>query len=159
MKRFRGTPGVILGVLAIVLALGGTAIGGTSGAGKLKGKLKLAFFEPTSRDRLAGTGVIQFAAASHTTPAVVDSPNTVHTYTVKCELSKKATSGGFKWTGAPPDYDDYKLLDAYPNGGGFVVRLQLNPGTAMDPSTAVGKPIEVYSNCVKSRLQRGTPPT
>ncbi len=87
----------------------------------------------------------------------------MHTFTVKCELSKKATSGGFKWTGQTPNEGDYQLLDAYPNGGGFVVRLQLRPDDPATPAvnegTALNKPLAVYSNCVKSRLQRGAPPT
>jgi hypothetical protein len=157
MKRILGkvvTPGTLLGVIAIVIALTGTAFAA----------LKLGQFNQSSRDRLAGTGVIQYAAANFTTPTSVDSFNTVHTYTVRCELSKKATSGGFKWTGTTPDARDYQVLDAYPNGSGFVVRLQLRPDqpappAGQGPSTALNKPISVYSNCVKSRAQRGTPPT
>jgi hypothetical protein len=156
-KRFRmPRPGVLLGVIAIILAVGGTAVAA-------KQNLKLAFFEPTSRDRLAGTGVIQYATASHVTPATVANFNTVHTFTVKCELSKKATSGGFKWTAQTPNAGDYQILDAYPNGSGFVVRLQLRPDdpatAAVNEGTALNKPIAVYSNCVKSRTQRGAPPT
>lgn len=153
-------PGVVLGVIALVVALGGTAIAAKS--------LKLGQFDDSSRDRLAGTGVIQYAAASLTTPTSSTSFNQVHTFTVRCELSKKATAGGFKWTGETPNQADYKLLDAYPNGSGFVVRLQLrpdipagtpNPGDPANPSTALNKPIAVYANCVKSRAQRGTPPS
>jgi hypothetical protein len=105
--------------------------------------------------------VIQYAVASHTTPATVTDFNTVHRFEVKCELSKKATSGGFKWTGATPNAGDYQLVDAYPNGSGYVVRMQLRPDdpvTPVDEGTALNKPISVYSNCVKSRVQRGTPP-
>jgi hypothetical protein len=145
----------MLGVIAIVLAVAGTAVAASN--------LRLADFETSSRDRLAGTGVIQFAAANLTTPATTPSFNSVHTFTVKCELSKKATSGGFKWTGQTPDAADYRLLDAYPNGGGFVVRLQLRPDDPATPGvnegTALNKPISVYSNCVKSRTQNGTPPS
>jgi hypothetical protein len=161
MKRIRGklgkpSPGTILGVIAIVLAVTGTAIAGIPSGG-----LKLGHFKDDSRDRLAGTGVIQYAAANFTTPTSVASFNEVHTYTVRCELSKKATSGGFKWTGTTPNAGDYQLLDAYPNGSGFVVRLQLRPNQPppAGESTALNKPISVYSNCVKSRTQRGTPPT
>jgi hypothetical protein len=155
MKRILGkvvTPGTLLGVIAIVIALTGTAFAA----------LKLGQFDQSSRDRLAGTGVIQFAAANFTTPTSVGSFNEVHTFTVRCELSKKATSGGFKWTGTTPNAGDYQLLDAYPNGSGFVVRLHLRPDAPPatgGPSTALNKPISVYSNCVKSRAQRGTPPT
>ena len=35
--------------------------------------------------------------------ATVADYNTVHTFDVKCELDKKATSGGFKWTATPPN--------------------------------------------------------
>ena len=161
MKRIFGragkpSPAMIVGIIALVFAISGVAV-----AGIPKGGLKLGMFKDDSRDRLAGTGVIQYAAAAHTTPASSPSFNTVHTFTVQCELSKKATSGGFKWTGDTPNPSDYRLLDAYPNGGGFVVRLQLRPDQPpMDggPSTALSKPISVYSNCVKSRTQRGTPP-
>ncbi len=155
MKRLRmPRPGTVLGVIAVVLAVGGTAVAASN--------LRLADFENSSRDRLAGTGVIQYAAQSYTTPAAVNSFNTVHTFSVKCELSKKATSGGFKWTGSVPDANDYQLVDAYPNGGGFVVRLQLRPDDPATPNvnegTALNKPIAIYSNCVKSRHQNGAPP-
>ena len=157
MKRIKQSPGVIIAVIALVFALTGSAIAGIPKSG-----LKLGMFQDSSRDRLAGTGVIQYAAASHVTPASVDHFNTVHTFAVRCELSKKATSGGFKWTAQTPNAGDYQVLDAYPNGSGFVVRLQLRPEDPMTPETegsALNKPIAVYSNCVKSRHQRGTPPT
>jgi hypothetical protein len=148
MKRFKQSPGAIIGVIALVFALTGSAV-----AGLPKGGLKLGYFKDDSRDRLAGTGVIQYAAAAHVTPTGVTDFNTVHRFEVKCELSKKATSGGFKWTGTPPDAGDWQLVDAYPNGSGFVVRIQIAPAM-----TAENKPLAVYSNCVKSRVQRGTPP-
>jgi hypothetical protein len=154
MKRMFGkvrkpSPGVIVGVMALVLALTGGAVAGIPKSG-----LKLGNFKDDSRDRLAGTGVIQYAAQAQTTPTGVVDFNTVHTFSVRCELSKKATSGGFKWTGAtPPDAGDWQLVDAYPNGSGFVVRIQIVPAM-----TAENQPLTVYSNCVKSRVQRGTPP-
>jgi hypothetical protein len=144
MKRIgRLRPGTIVGVIAVVLALAGTAVAASN--------LRLADFEPSSRDRLAGTGVIQFAAqTSNTGPVDTAMPKT---FSVKCELAKKATAGGFKWTGTvPPAHGDYKFLDAYPNGGGFVVRLYI-----LGP-TAANQQLAVYSNCVKSRKQNGTPP-
>jgi hypothetical protein len=147
MKRIRlrrPSAGMILGVIAVVLAVAGTAVAAAN--------LRLADFEGSSRDRLAGTGVIQFAAHPATTGAV--SPTNPQTFSVKCELSKKATSGGFKWTGAtPPPPDDYEYLDGYPNGGGYVVRVYV-----LGP-TAANQPLSVYSNCVKSRKQNGTPPS
>jgi len=159
MTRYlKQRPGVVLSVIAIVLAVSGTAV-----AGIPKGDpLKLGMFKDDSRDRLAGTGVIQYAAQPHITPNSTTNFNVVHTFTVRCELAKKATSGGFKWTGpTPPEAGSWQLLDAYPNGSGFVVRLQLAPDDA-DPltpaGTALNQPLSVYSNCVKSRLQRGTPP-
>lgn len=105
--------------VAVVLALAGTAVAAST--------LKLANFEPSSRDRLAGTGVIQYAAQNYTTGAI--NTTTPQTFSVKCELTKKATSGG------------------------FVVRIY-----ALGP-TAVNQPLSVYSNCVKSRNQNGTPPS
>jgi hypothetical protein len=148
---------MVVGVLALVVALAGTAVAAKT--------LKIGMFDDASRNKLAGTGVIQYAAQPHTTGAA-DVPPTppptppdrgpapkVQQFDVKCELSKKATSGGFKWTGAtPPRPEDYQLLDAYPNGGGFVVRMYI-----VGP-TAANQPLTVYSNCVKSRAQRGTPP-
>ncbi len=147
MKRFRmPRPGLVLGVIAVVLALAGTAIAA--------GKLKLADFESSSRDRLAGTGVIQYAAQSHNT-GDVGAPRELKTFSVQCELAKKATSGGFKWTGSnPPGPGAYEYLDSYPTGGGFVVRIYIE-----DASAAENQPLSVYSNCVKSRKQNGTPPS
>lgn len=134
---------MILGVIAVVIALGGTAFAA--------GSLKLSSFQPDARNTLAGTGVIQYAAQAYTTGKM--DPNVPKTFLVKCELSKKATSGGFKWTGAtPPKEGAYQFLDAYPNGGGYVVRLYILKAGAED------QPLSVYSNCVKSRAQRGTPP-
>ena len=154
-KLIRGRSGTVLGVIAVVLALTGTAIAASN--------LRLADFEPSSRDRLAGTGVIQFASANLATPATTPSFNTVHTFSVKCAAAKKATAGGYKWTGQIPDPADYRLLDAYPNGGGFVVRLQLRPDDpttlAVNEGSGLNKPIAVYANCVKSRRQDGTPPS
>jgi hypothetical protein len=147
MRRFLiPRPGLVLGVIAVVLALGGTALAVSN--------LRLADFEPTSRDRLAGTGVIQYAAQAHNT-GNVNAPRELKTFTVQCELLKKATSGGFKWTGPnPPAPGAYQFLDSYPTGGGFVVRIYID-----DNSTAENQPLSVYSNCVKSRQQNGTPPT
>ncbi len=140
--------GVILGVFALVAALTGSAA--IAGHGH---PLKLGMFENSSRDRLAGTGVIQYAAAGHVVPANASAaPETVRRFEVKCELSKKATSGGFKWTGTPPAAGDFELVDAYPTAQGFVVRLRATGATADN------KPLAVYANCVKSRKQRGTPP-
>ena len=147
MKRIRmPSPGVSLGVVAIVLALAGTAVAA--------GNFKLADFQPDSRDRLAGTGVIQYAAQSYDTKTSATATE-IHTFSVKCELSKKATSGGFKWTGTtPPKSGDFQVLDQYPNGGGYVVRMYIKPG-----GTAENQTLSVYSNCVKSRKQSGTPPS
>ena len=146
MKRLRlrrPSAGVVLGVIAIVVALAGTAVAS---------HLRLGDFNQDSRDRLAGTGVIQYAAQGHTTGDV--SSGDLKTFTVKCELSKKATAGGFKWTGAtPPPAGAVELLDEYPNGSGFVVRIRIT-----DDATADNQPLSVFSNCVKTRKQRGTPP-
>jgi hypothetical protein len=146
-KRFRmPRPGVVLGVIAVILALAGTAVAASN--------LRLADFEPTSRDRLAGTGVIQYASQAHNTGDVA-APRELKTFAVQCELAKKATAGGFKWTGAnPPAPGAYKYLDSYPTGGGFVVRIYIEDG-----STAENQPISVFSNCVKSRKQNGVPPS
>jgi hypothetical protein len=144
MKRLRlrrPSAGVVLGVIAIVVALAGTAVAS---------HLRLGDFNQDSRDRLAGTGVIQYAAQGHNTGAIATTPKT---FSVTCELKKKATAGGFKWTGTPsPDPADYEILDAYPNGSGYVVRLYV------EGASAANQPLSVFANCVKSRKQRGTPP-
>ena len=146
MRLRMPSPGTLLAVIALILAATGTAVAA--------GQLRLADFEGTSRDRLAGTGVIQYAAQSHDTGKVATF-NDVKTFSVKCELSKKATSGGFKWTDAtPPKQGDFQVLDQYPNGGGYVVRMYIKPG-----GTAENQHLAVYSNCVKSRQQNGVPPS
>lgn len=149
MKRIRlrrPSAGMIVGVIAVVLAIAGTAVAASN--------LRLADFEASSRDRLAGTGVIQYAGQAHNTGDVA-APRELKTFTVRCELDKKATSGGFKWTGPnPPGPGGYEILDSYPNGGGFVVRIYIEDGTAGE-----NQPLSVYSNCVKSRKQNGTPPS
>jgi hypothetical protein len=143
VKRFRiPRPGLVLGVIAVVLAMAGTAVAVSN--------LRLADFEPSSRDRLAGTGVIQFAAQTHNTGAPSPEPKT---FSVTCELAKKATAGGFKWLGTPPTPTDYQFIDAYPTGNGFVVRLRVGG------LTAANQQLSVFANCVKSRKQNGTPPS
>ena len=147
MKRFRKpSPALLLGVIAVALALTGTAMAA--------GNLTLGAFTADSRDRLAGTGVIQFAAQPYNTGTAA-APDQLKVFSVQCELAKKATSGGFKWTGnTPPKPADFQILDQYPNGGGFVVRIYIKAG-----STAENQPLSVYSNCVKSRQQTGVPPS
>jgi hypothetical protein len=76
----------------------------------------------------------------------------VQTFTVTCELKKKATAGGFKWN-TPPPVGSFQLIDTGPIGNGFRVRLYV-----LEP-TAANQGLTVTSNCVKSRLQRGTPPS
>lgn len=144
----RPSPAMVVGIIALVFAISGVAV-----AGIPKGGLKLGMFNEQARNTLAGTGVIQYAAAAHNTgDAAVDE---IKTFSVKCELSKKATAGGFKWTDAsPPPADAVELLDAYPNGSGFVVRIRITDATGAD-----NKALSVFTNCVKSRAQRGTPPS
>lgn len=144
MKRIRmPSPGIVLGVIAVVLALGGTALAVSN--------LRLADFEPSSRDRLAGTGVIEYAAQTHNTGA--PSPD-VKTFSVQCAAAKKATAGGFKWLDTPPPGPEgYQFVDAYPTGGGFTVRLRV---TGL---TGANQDLSVFANCVKSRKQDGTPPS
>lgn len=154
-KMPRPSPAMIVAVIALIAALGGGAIAHHGKAGVFK----LANFNKDSRDRLAGTGVIQYAQATHKTGAMdLTKPQD---FEVRCELAKRATSGGFNWVGEPPPPDSFKIVSAYPVGGsaalvspgGFKVRLYI-----LTPE-AEGKDLQVYSNCVKSRLQRGTPPT
>jgi hypothetical protein len=147
MKRFRRpSPAIWLSIVAIVMAATGTAAAA--------GALTLGAFDPSSRNRLAGTGVIQYASQSFDTGTSA-SFNDVKTYSVQCELAKKATSGGFKWTGPnPPNPGDFQILDQYPNGGGYVVRLYVKPN-----GTGEHQALSVYSNCVKSRQQTGVPPS
>jgi hypothetical protein len=143
MKRFHlPSPGTALGVIAVILALAGTAVAASN--------LKLANFEPSSRDRLAGTGVIQYAARTHNTGN--PSPD-VKTFSVQCAAAKKATAGGFKWLDTPPSPADYQFVDEYPTGGGFVVRLRVSGLTGANQN------LSVFANCVKSRKQDGTPPS
>lgn len=159
MKRIAGrlgtpSPAMIVAMIALVVALSGSAVAHHG----IAGVFKLANFNKDSRDRLAGTGVIQYATQTHKTGAMdLTKPQE---FQVTCELAKKATSGGFNWIGDPPPPDSYKILAAYPFGGGAAL---VSPGGykvrvyVLTPE-AEDKEIQVYSNCVKSRLQTGTPP-
>lgn len=152
-RKFRlPRPGAVLGVVAIVIALAGTAFAA--------GNLKIGAFEPSSRDRLAGTGVIQYATASHNTGAIDAAKPKA--FAVQCELSKKLTSGGFRWTGpTPPDPADYEIVDATPSvvpGGQFGGQGKYEVRIWVTGATAANQPLSVVANCVKSRSQRGTPP-
>ena len=106
--------------------------------------------------------MVQYAAATYVTPADVDSFDTVHTYWSSASSARRRPRAASSGPGARPTHGDYQLLDAYPNGGGFVVQLQLKPDDPrppVDESTALNQPIAVYANCVKSRKQHGAPPT
>jgi hypothetical protein len=157
MKKIFGrlgkpSPAMIVAVIALVGALGGTSVAHHG----IAGVFKLANFNDDSRDRLAGTGVIQYAQARHTTGDL--SLTTPQDFEVKCAAAKKATSGGFNWIGTPPPPGSYQFLAAHPVGGaagqpgGFKVRLYILQ------AEAEGKQLDVFSNCVKSRKQDGTPP-
>jgi hypothetical protein len=148
MKRFhRPSPGLLLGIIAVVLALGGSAVAGIPPGDPLR----LGMFNDSSRDRLAGTGVIQYAAQTHNTGT--PSPD-VKTFSVQCAAAKKATAGGFKWLDTPPPGPEgYQFVDAYPTGGGYTVRLRVTG------PTGANQDLSVFANCVKSRRQDGTPPS
>ena len=125
MKRFRmPSPAMILGVIAVVLALAGTAVAA--------GTLKLADFNQSSRDRLAGAGVVDYSAATSTTAAT----NGLQEFTVQCPGAKKPTAGGWKWvTTPPPNYFTYRIQGSYPIGNGWKVALFLqNAATQNQPA-------------------------
>jgi hypothetical protein len=159
MKRIvrrlgRPSPAMIVAIVALIAALSGNAVAHHG----IAGVFKLANFNNDSRDRLAGTGVIEYATQSHKTGEVdLTKPQD---FQVTCGAAKKATSGGFNWIGDPPPPASYQILAAYPFGGGAAL---VSPGGykvriyILAPE-AVGKEIQVYSNCVKSRKQLGTPP-
>jgi hypothetical protein len=159
MKRIvrrlgKPSPAMIVAIVALIAALGGNAVAHHG----IAGVFKLANFNKDSRDRLAGTGVIQYATQTHKTGAMdLAKPQD---FQVTCELAKKATSGGFNWIGDPPPPDSSKILSASPFGGGAAL---VSPGgykvrLYVLTAEAEGKDLQVYSNCVKSRLQSGTPP-
>lgn len=137
---------MVVSVIALSAALAGTAV-----AGIPKGDpLKLGMFQDSSRDRLAGTGVIQYAAATQTTAAT----NGLQQFAVQCAAAKKATAGGWKWNNYPPPPSaSYDFIGAYPTGGGFKVMLDIKAALAHN------QPLSVFANCVKSRKQDGTPPS
>jgi hypothetical protein len=152
MKRKFGrvgkpSPAMVVGIIALVFAISGVAVAGIPKSG-----LKLGMFQDQSRNTLAGTGVIQYAAAAHNTGDVAEGQ--LLTYSVACELSKKATAGGYKWTAAPPPATAFEYVDGYPNGSGYVVRIRATHATELD-----NHQLSVFANCVKSRAQRGTPPS
>jgi hypothetical protein len=153
MKRKFGrvgkpSPAMVVGIIALVFAISGVAVAGIPKSG-----LKLGMFQDNSRNTLAGTGVIQYAATAHNTGDVA--VDQLLQYSVACELSKKATAGGYKWTGAvPPPATAFQYVDGYPNGSGYVVRIRALHATQLDNQT-----LSVFANCVKSRAQRGTPPS
>jgi hypothetical protein len=153
MKRILGrvgipSPAMIVAVIAVVLAVGGVAVAGIPKSG-----LKLGMFQDASRNSLAGTGVIQYASAVHNTGDVAEGQ--LLQFSVTCELSKKATAGGYKWTGAaPPPATAFQYVDGYPNGSGYVVRIRATHAMELD-----NQQLSVFANCVKSRAQRGTPPS
>ena len=132
---------MIVAIVAVIVALTGTAVAAKS--------LKLGQFDQSSRDRLAGTGVIQFAAQTSTTSGA----NGVQEFTVLCAAAKKASAGGWRWVNVPPPPgNSYDFVGAYPIGGGFKVILDIKAAGAHN------QPLALYANCVKSRWQDGTPP-
>lgn len=141
LMRRRPSPAMLVAVIALVFALGGTAV-----AAK---KLGLSALSNGAKNKTVGVGKLTYVTT--TTPDVSDGfgPNASATASAQCPAGLKVIGGGIK--GEDPDSDF--IFDSYPTATGWSGRVFANgPGgtTRTFTTTAI---------CAASQVVTGAPPS
>jgi hypothetical protein len=137
--RRRPSAAIIVAVIALVVALGGTAV-----AAK---KLGLSVFKTGAKNKIVGVGKLTYV----TTNTVVTNPDPTGgtTAVADCPAGLKVIGGGIK--GQDPESDF--IFDSYPTGTGWRGRVFAGGGagtTRTFTTTAI---------CAASRAVTGAPPS
>jgi hypothetical protein len=149
MKRFRNlrTAAMIIAVIALVLALGGTGFA----AKKL---LKLGAFSDGAKNKTVGVGKLTYVNTTKTIPGTAGSNINV-AVSATCPSGLRVIGGGIKVPepASPPNNDNIFLADSYPTTTGWAGRVDNYAGAAF-PATATTTAI-----CANSRAVTGAPPS
>jgi hypothetical protein len=144
MKRFRNMPtaAMIVAVIALVLALGGTGFA----AKKL---LKLGAFSEGAKNKTVGVGKLTYVTTSVVDEADGFGPTAFKTALAQCPSGLRVIGGGVK--SQKPELDF--IVDSYPTTAGWTARVFAGGGmteTSTFTTTAI---------CANSRAVTGAPPS
>jgi hypothetical protein len=145
MKRFRNMPtaAMIIAVIALVLALGGTGFA----AKKLLG---LGAFKEGVKNKTVGVGKLTYVTTSTSIPSGPSGTNAA--VGVSCPSGFNVIGGGVK-TPSPtqPPPADIGVVNSYPTTNGWAGHVDnQTPGSIVVDTTAI---------CARSRAVTGSPPT
>jgi hypothetical protein len=131
---------MIVAVIALVLALGGTGFA----AKKL---LKLGALSDGAKNKTVGVGKLTYVNTTVTVPVPVVSDES-HRVSASCPLGLHAIGGGIKKNILD---DDVEVDDSYPTTTGWA--------GSIDNGTALEQTVQVVVACANSRAVTGAPPT
>lgn len=143
LKR-RPSPAIIIGVVALVAALGGTAI-----AAK---QLKLGALSDGAKNKTVGVGKLTYVTTTKTIPANSPAPAGEDVpVSATCPSGLKVIGGGIKVPEPPGGLTNNEFtMDSYPTASGWAGRISNFDNL---PATATTTAI-----CAPSRKVTGTPP-
>jgi hypothetical protein len=149
MKRFRKlrmpSPAMLIAVIALVVALGGTAY-----AAK---KLGLSALSNGAKNKTVGVGKLTYVSTTTTIPGGAYPAGINKSVSATCPSGLKVIGGGIKVPEpAPgPNNDDIFMADSYPTATGWAGRVH---NYATQAATATTTAI-----CANSRAVTGAPPS
>ena len=135
------SPAMLIAVIAIVLALGGTSFA----AKKLLG---LGAFKDGVKDKTVGVGKLRYV---QNTLSVTNSPPEGTKLTAQCPSGYNAIGGGTKAN--PPDTSTFEQHQQYPSVVG-----SNNGWTSIFKVLAPAENVTVTAICARSRAVTGAPP-
>jgi hypothetical protein len=150
MKRFklrRPSAPMIIAIVALVAALGGTAV---AGGGFLK-KTKFQNFKKNNNTTLSAKlgGPINYVVQSQTVAGNLTTPTTI---TANCPSGQHPTGGGVKVEDLTATLYD-QVVDQYMTSSGYVAHVINNSGVATTHT------FRVEAACVLASSTSGSPPT
>jgi hypothetical protein len=141
VTRRRPSAAMIVAVLALIVALGGTAV-----AAK---KLGLNSLSPSAKKKTVGVGKLTYVTAQQTYTG--SNPPEGYLLTATCPGGTHVLGGGAKVaSGYPPNFT-FSLIEDYLSTNGFTARFYAG-------DTAVADTIAVTASCGVSQAVSGSPP-
>jgi hypothetical protein len=146
MKRFRNMPtaAMIVAVIALVLALGGTGFA----AKKL---LKLGAFSDGAKNKTVGVGKLTYVNAQQTYNVNQPGGSEPYVLTATCPTGTHVLGGGTKLVSPNYQASSFFLVEDYPTTTGFTSRFFAGSATQADT-------VQVTAACGISRAVTGAPP-
>ena len=144
MRKFlrrRPSPAMIVSVLALILALAGTAVGAK--------KLGLNSLSPSAKKKTVGVGKLTYVTAQQTYTG--SNPPEGYLLTATCPRGTHVLGGGTKVaSGYAPNFT-FSLIESYLNANGFTARFYAG-------DTGVADAVAVTASCGVSQAVTGSPP-